>query len=412
MSTIKACRACDGMKLTTVLSLGETPLANSLVEASHRGEPEPRFSLDLVLCETCALLQITETVPPEIMFCDYRYFSSFSETMLKHAKTIAARLVKERGLGPSSLAAEIASNDGYLLKNYVGHGVPVLGIEPARNVAAVAEENGVRTVVEFFGRDLGAALAGKGTRADVLHANNVMAHVPDIRGVLAGARSFLKDDGVMVIETPYVKPMLDHCEFDTIYHEHLFYWSITALSAVANRVGLAIVDVEQLAIHGGSVRVFLQREDRPNRTAPGAAVTSLLAEEEAWGVSRPETYRAFATRVGGIKQELLALLRKLKAEGKTIAAYGAAAKGSTLLNHFGIGADVIDFVADRSTHKQGRFMPGVGIPIVAPEELLTRRPDYCVLLTWNFADEILAQQKSYRDGGGKFIVPVPKVTVR
>jgi SAM-dependent methyltransferase len=409
MTAIHSCRACDGERLTLVLSLGDTPLANSLVEPARRSEPEPRFPLDLVLCESCALLQITETVPPEVMFRDYRYFSSFSDTMLKHAATIADRLVKERRLGASSLAAEIASNDGYLLKNYVGHGVPVLGIEPARNVAAVAEEQGVRTIVEFFGRELGAELASKGTRADVLHANNVLAHVPDIRGVLAGAQAFLKDDGVMVIETPYVKPMLDHCEFDTIYHEHLFYWSITAFAAVARRVGLEVIDVEQLAIHGGSMRLFLQQK---GTSAPSAAVTSLLAAEEAWGVNRPETYRAFATRVGGLKTELVALLRKLKAEGKSIAAYGAAAKGSTLLNHFGIGADVIDFVADRSTHKQGRLMPGVGIPIVAPEELLAKRPDYCVLLTWNFADEILAQQQAYRDAGGKFIVPVPQVVIR
>lgn len=409
MTAIHACRACDAERLTLVLSLGETPLANSLVEPARRSEPEPRFPLDLVLCESCALLQITETVPPEIMFRDYRYFSSFSETMLKHAAAIADRLVKERGLGPSSLAAEIASNDGYLLKNYVRHGVPVLGIEPARNVAAVAEENGVRTIVEFFGRELGAELASKGTRADVLHANNVLAHVPDIRGVLAGAQAFLKDDGVMVIETPYVKPMLDHCEFDTIYHEHLFYWSITAFAAVARRVGLEVVDAEQLAIHGGSVRLFLRQK---GNAAPSAAVTKLLADEAAWGVSRPETYRAFAARVGALKEELVSLLRKLKSEGKSIAAYGAAAKGSTLLNHFGIGADLIDFVADRSTHKQGRLMPGVGIPIVGPDELAKRRPDYCVLLTWNFADEILAQQQAYRDGGGKFIVPVPSVVVR
>jgi SAM-dependent methyltransferase len=412
MSTIEACRACDGTALTLVLSLGQTPLANSLVEPAQRGEPEPRFPLDVVLCESCALLQITETVPPEVMFRDYRYFSSFSETMLKHAAAIAGRLVKDRALGPSSLAAEIASNDGYLLKNYVAHGVPVLGIEPARNVAAVAEAAGVRTVVEFFGDELGRDLAAKGMRADVLHANNVMAHVPDIRGVLAGARAFLSDDGVMVIESPYVKPMLDHCEFDTIYHEHLFYWSITALGAVARRVGLEIVDVEQLAIHGGSVRVFLQRDDRKKRNSPSDAVTALLAEEQAWGVSRPEPYRAFAARVSALKQELVALLKRLKSEGKTIAGYGAAAKGSTLLNHFGIGAELIDFIADRSTYKQGRFMPGVGIPIVGPEALVERRPDYCLLLTWNFADEILAQQKAYRDAGGKFIVPVPTVTVR
>ena len=411
MTAIHACRACDGTKLTRVLDLGETPLANSLVEAHRRSEPEPRYPLGLVLCESCALLQITETVPPEILFRDYRYFSSFSDTMLKHARAITERLVRDRQLGKDSLAAEIASNDGYLLKNYVELGVPVLGIEPALNVAKVAEERGVRTLADFFGKDLGEKLAREGQRADVIHANNVMAHVPDIRGVLAGVHAFLKDEGVFVMESPYVKPMLDHCEFDTIYHEHLFYWSLTALRAVAASVGLEIVDVEPLAIHGGSVRVSMMRKG-PACVAPSEAVRKLLAEEEGWGVRRAEAYAPFAARVGRLKAELVALLRKLKGEGKTLAAYGAAAKGSTLLNHFGIGSDLLDFVADRSTHKQGRFMPGVGIPIVAPEALLERKPDYCLLLTWNFAEEILAQQTDYRQAGGKFIVPVPEVTVR
>lgn len=410
MSRITACRACDGTRLARVLDLGETPLANSLVEASRRGEPEPRYPLELVLCESCALLQITETVPPEILFRDYRYFSSFSDTMLKHARAITERLVRDRKLGKDSLAAEIASNDGYLLKNYVEMGVPVLGIEPALNVAKVAEEKGVRTLAEFFGKELGEDLAKKGMRADVIHANNVMAHVPDIRGVLAGVFAFLKDDGVFVMESPYVEPMLEHCEFDTIYHEHLFYWSITALRAVAASVGLEVVDVEHLAIHGGSVRVSMMRKGP--KAEPSDAVKKLLAHEESWGVRKAEAYAPFAARVGRLKTELVALLRKLKGEGKTIAAYGAAAKGSTLLNHFGIGKDLLDFVADRSTHKQGRFMPGVDIPIVAPEALLEKKPDYCLLLTWNFADEILAQQSAYRAAGGKFIVPVPEVTIR
>lgn len=408
MTTIRACRACDAERLATILSLGETPLANALVDPAKAGGPEPRYPLDLVLCHGCSLLQITETVPPEVLFRDYRYFSSFSETMLKHANAIAQRLAHDRKLGPTSLAAEIASNDGYLLKNYVAKGIPVLGIEPARNVARVAEENGVRTVAEFFGRDVGAQLAANGMRADVIHANNVMAHVPDIRGVLAGVHAFLKDDGVFVMETPYVKPMLDHCEFDTIYHEHLFYWSLSALEAAARRAGLAVVDVERLPIHGGSIRVYMQRE---GAAAPSSAVAALLAEERAWHVGQADAYRPFAERVARLKTDLVELVRRLKAEGKSIAAYGAAAKGSTLLNHFGIGRDLIDFVADRSIHKQGRLMPGIGIPIVAAEELASRRPDYCLLLTWNFAEEILAQQQSYRDGGGKFIVPVPEVRV-
>ncbi len=408
MTTISHCRACGASRLAMILSLGETPLANALVEESRRGEPEPRYPLDLVLCEACSLVQITVTVPPEILFRDYRYFSSFSDTMLKHADAIAGRLTTELGLGPESLAAEIASNDGYLLKAYVRRGVPVLGIEPARNVAKVAEEDGVRTIAEFFGADLGRKLAADGLRADVLHANNVMAHVPDIRGVLAGVEAFLKDDGRFVMETPYVRPMLDHCEFDTIYHEHLFYWSMTALSNVAASVGLTVVDVEDLPIHGGSIRVSMKRK---GRGAPSQAVVERLATEKSWSVTAPSAYRPFADRVGQLKRELVALVSELKSEGHTIAAYGAAAKGSTLLNHFGIGKDVLDFVVDRSTHKQGRRMPGIDVPIVAAEELARRRPDYCLLLTWNFTDEILAQQKAYRDAGGKFIIPIPEVRI-
>lgn len=410
MSTITACRACGGTALHCVLSLGETPLANALVDAADRGRPEARYPLELVRCGTCTLLQITETVPPDILFRDYRYFSSFSETMLRHAEALTSRLIAERALGASSLAAEIASNDGYLLRGYVAKGVPVLGIEPARNIAKVAEERGVRTVAEFFGADLAESLAAKGLRADVLHANNVMAHVPDIRGVLRGVRTFLADDGLFVLETPYIEPMLAHREFDTIYHEHLFYWSLTALVRVLSLERLVPVDVERLAIHGGSIRVHIQREEL--REHQKASVTSLLAAESGWGVGSAAPYDAFAARVAALKTELVGTLREFKAAGRSIAAYGAAAKGSTLLNHFGIGADVIDFVVDRSPEKQGRFMPGVDVPILPPEELLARRPDYCLLLTWNFAEEIMQQQRAYRDAGGRFIVPIPDVVIR
>lgn len=391
-----------------VLSLGQMPLANALVRAEDAGTPDARFPLELVFCTGCSLLQITETVPPEILFRDYRYFSSFSETMVKHARAIATRLVTERKLGPNSLAAEIASNDGYLLKAYVDAGVPVLGIEPARNIAKVAEEKGVRTIAEFFGKELAERLAAEGKRADVLHANNVMAHVPDINGVVAGIKAFLADTGVFVTESPHVVPMIDHVEFDTIYHEHLFYYSLTAQKALYERHGLAIVDVEKLPIHGGSIRTFVQHA---GAAKPSAAVEKLLEEEAKWGVASVAAYRSFADRVASLKTTLTSMLADLKKQGKTVAAYGAAAKGTTLLNHFGIGKDVLDFVVDRSTEKQGRLVPGVRLPILAPEALLEKKPDYVLLLTWNFADEILAQQKPYRDGGGKFIVPIPEVKV-
>ena len=329
--------------------------------------------------------------------------------MLRHAKDIADRMVTELSLDKTSLAAEIASNDGYLLKNYVARGIPVLGIEPARNIAKVAEENGVRTIADFFGKDLATRLASEGTRANVLHANNVMAHVPDINGVVAGVAAFLAPDGVFVTESPYAKQMVDHTEFDTIYHEHLFYYSLTAQSALFERHGLFVADVLELPIHGGSIRTFVKQK---GAGAPTARVTELLAREQAWGVRKLAAYLPFRDRVAALKKSLTELIAKLKADGKTIAAYGAAAKGSTLLNTFGIGRESLDFVADRSVHKHGRTMPGLEIPIVPAEALLERRPDYTLLLTWNFADEILAQQKAYRERGGKFIVPIPEVTIR
>jgi SAM-dependent methyltransferase len=409
VSAVATCRSCDSGNLELILSLGKTPLANSLVGDATAG-PEATYPLDLVFCPTCTLVQITETVPPEELFREYLYFSSFSDTMLAHARELTKRFVAERRLGASSLAVEIASNDGYLLQYYKAAGVPVLGIEPARNVARVAiEERGIPTVTEFFGNALGERLAGEGKHADVLHANNVLAHVADLNGFVAGIREILSSDGVAALEFPYVGEMIDRCEFDTIYHEHLCYFSLTALVHLFGRQGLKAVAVEKIPIHGGSLLLQVTRADAP--TAPQPSVEALLTEERDRGLTGPEFYRDFARRVNGLKADLRALLSKLKAEGRTVAAYGAAAKGSTLLNTFGIGRESLDFVADRSTHKQGRFMPGVRIPIVSPDRLREAMPDYTLLLTWNFADEILSQQAEYRKRGGKFIVPVPEVRV-
>ena len=409
MSTQATCRSCGKGELRLVLSLGLSPLANALLtEAQLAGpEAEEKFPLDLAFCSHCSLLQITETVPPEKMFRDYLYFSSFSDTMVKHAAAIANRLTDERKLGKDSLVLEIASNDGYLLQHYAKRGVPVLGIEPARNIAKVAvEERGIRTIAEFFGKELAESLVKGGERADVIHANNVLAHVPDLNGVIEGVAIALKDDGVAVIEAPYAKELVDHREFDTIYHEHLCYFSLTALDNLVDRHGLVVSHVERLPIHGGSLRIFVSKKSAASR---GPAVLELLAIEAAGGVATIAPFLDFARRVDELKTELVRVLKDLKAKGKSIAAYGAAAKGSTLLNYFGIGADTLDFVADRSTYKQGRYMPGVHIPVVAPSELTRRQPDACLLLTWNFADEILAQQKEYRDKGGLFIIPIPEV---
>lgn len=404
------CRSCGSSELADVLDLGRTPLANALVRADELAQDERTFPLKLVFCPACVLVQITESVPPEHLFRNYLYFSSFSETMLRHARDIATRLIATRGLDQHSLVVEAASNDGYLLQYYKQAGVAVLGIEPAKNIAAQAErERGVPTLSEFFGAELAARLAGEGRRADVFHANNVLAHVPDLNGFVAGIATMLTPTGVAVVEAPYVKDMIDGVEFDTIYHEHLCYFSMTALDALFRRHGLIIVDVEHLEIHGGSLRIFASPTAKA--AEPSNAVREMLAAEKRAGIGEFRYYQSFADAVAALRARLVGALRELKAAGKTIAAYGASAKGSTLLNTFGIGKELLDFVVDRSTHKQGCYTPGTHLPILAPEHLATAMPDYVLLLTWNFADEILAQQAEYRRRGGKFIVPLPAFRV-
>ncbi len=403
-----ACRICGQVGLNSILSLGKTPLANALLREDQLGDGENTWPLELAWCPDCSLAQITETVPPEILFREYSYFSSFSDTMVAHAKTIADRLRETRKLGPNSLAVEIASNDGYLLQWYHKAGIPVLGIEPAQNIARVAEsERGVRTISEFFGREIAEKLAMSGQRADVIHANNVLAHVADLNGVVAGFAAMLKPDGVVVVEAPYLKDLLDHVEFDTIYHEHLCYFSLTALTRLFQQHGLTIVDVERLKIHGGSLRIFAVHT---NSAEVQPSVLRLLNEESTW-VRDAKSYATFGKRVETLRSELISLLDSLKAKGKRIAVYGASAKGSTLLNYFGIGQKQLDFVVDRSTVKQGLYTPGTRLKICDPSRLVTDQPDYCLLLTWNFADEILKQQAQYRQQGGKFIIPIPEVRV-
>jgi SAM-dependent methyltransferase len=393
-----------------VLSLGAMPLANALVEPERAGEPEPAYPLDLVRCRSCTLVQITETLPPETLFRQYAYFSSFSDTMVEHARRLVTRLIAERGLGAGSLAMEVASNDGYLLQHYVAAGVPVVGIEPAENIAAVARDRGVRTETAFFGEGFARELAGRGDQADAIHANNVLAHVADLPGFVAGLRTALKGGGLAVVEVPYVKDLLDRCEFDTIYHEHLCYFSLTALDRLLTRQGLTAVHVERLPIHGGSIRLFAAHE----KSAPPydrAEVDALLQEERGWGVDAAAVYEQFAGRVAAWKIAINVLFDDLKRRGRRIAAYGAAAKGATLLNFAGIDHNTIEFVVDRSTYKQGKLMPGSQLPIRPPSALLDEQPDYALLLTWNFADEVLAQQEEFRRRGGKFIIPIPEPRV-
>lgn len=399
------CRVCAKAALDQVLSLGRMPLANALLTAEQFDQPEPTYPLDLVFCSNCALVEITETVPPEKLFREYRYFSSFSDSMLLHAQKMAHHLIKTRQLDSSSLVVELASNDGYLLQYFVAKGVPVFGIEPAVNVARVAEKKGVRTLCEFFGESLARKLRDNGRAADVIIANNVLAHVADLNGFVEGVRILLKKDGIGVIEVPYVRDMINRCEFDTIYHEHLCYFSLTSLDWLFRKHRLIVADVERIPVHGGSLRLFVTHE---SRTEQSDAVHRLAQEEAAWGIDRLNSYLDFGRKAEQIRISLRRLLEGFKQEGKCIAAYGAAAKGAVLLNYCGIGKETLDFVVDRSPHKQGCYMPGVHVPIHEPSRLLEELPDYTLLLAWNLTDEILEQQTEYRRRGGKFILPIPE----
>jgi len=399
-----ACRSCGASDLVPFLSLGRMPLVDAFVREEDRAEPDPRFPLGVALCPSCSLVQILETVPPETLFVEnYHYFSSFSDALLDHARRNVESLIASRGLGAESLVIELASNDGYLLQFFRDRGIPVLGIDPSPGPAEAAIAKGIPTLREFFGVELAWRLRREGRRADVIIANNVLAHVPDLNGFVAGIGILLADDGVAAIEAPYLKDLIDRCEFDTIYHEHHSYFSVTALSALFRRHGLSLNRLEHHPIHGGSLRIFVERREN---TSP--IVREYLAREEADGLARPAYYRDFAARVASVRDDLLRLLRGIRARGGRIAAYGAAAKGSVLLNYAGIGTDLIEFVADRNIHKQWRYMPGVRIPIRAPEEILREMPAYVLLLAWNFKDEILRQQAAYRERGGRFIVPIPR----
>jgi SAM-dependent methyltransferase len=404
----RPCLGCGDQLPPAFLDLGRTPLANAYVAEAPDCTDEETFPLAVAYCDSCHLVQLADTVSPEKMFSEYAYFSSYSESFLEHARQMAESYIDRFKLVPGSRVLEIASNDGYLLRHFRQHGIEVLGIDPARNIAAEANRRGIPTLCRFFGEGVVPEIVSNYGKADLIVGNNVLAHVPGINDFLSAVAAGLRPDGAAVFECPYLGELLNKVEFDTIYHEHVFYYSLNAMKILAERAGLELFDVVLQRVHGGSLRIFLQL---PGARPIAQSVETMRSEEVRIGLTSRARYASFAAQVCKLKGQLCSMLTEIKEGGNRIAAYGAPAKGNTLLNYCGIGRELIDFTVDRSPHKQGRLLPGSHLPILPPEELLARMPEYTVILPWNLADEIVEQQKAYMRAGGRFIVPVPSPRV-
>ena len=408
--TLPDCRFCGAPLTESFADLGLTPLSNAFIAPERAAEPERFHPLHAFVCSACRLVQLDQAESPQAIFSDYLYFSSYAESWLRHAERYTVEMTARFGLNHGSRVVEVASNDGYLLRYFRRAGIPVLGIEPAANVAQVAAASGIPTEVAFLGRDTAARLRAQGAAADLLVANNVLAHVPDLNDFVAGLGMLLQPDGVLTIEVPHLLRLIQNNQFDTIYHEHFSYFSLLAVERVLAAHGLRVFDVTQLPTHGGSLRIFACHAASA-RHARGSAAEAVLAQEHAAGLDGPDAYRRFGEQVVRGKCELLAFCIDAYRAGKRIAGYGAPAKGNTLLNYCGIGPELLPFTVDRSPHKQGMLLPGSRIPVRAPDAILAERPDYVLILPWNLRDEVMAQMAAIRTWGGRFVLPIPSVQV-
>ena len=405
-----SCRFCGSPVHDTFADLGSSPLANSYLSAAQCSAGEVYYPLHARVCARCFLVQLEEFEAPDDIFSDYAYFSSYSDSWLRHARDYTALMIERFGLGAESRVVEIASNDGYLLQYFAERGVPVLGIEPAANIAAAAEAKGIRSRVEFFGTESARRLVADGESADLLLGNNVLAHVPDLNDFVEGMRIALKPAGILTMEFPHLLRLIAENQFDTIYHEHFSYLSFLTVEQVFAAHGLTLFDVEELPTHGGSLRIYGRHADAP-APAVSPRVSRLREDERRAGLDRVETYAAFGERVRETKRRLLDFLIQAKDAGRTIVGYGAPAKGNTLLNYCGVRTDFLDYTVDRSPHKQGRFLPGTHIPILGPERIRETRPDFVLILPWNLREEIIAQMSFIGEWGGRFVTPIPEPRV-
>ncbi len=404
------CRFCRKSLKHTFVDVGMSPLSNAFLRQEQLNSAEKFYPLHAYVCEDCLLVQLEQFESPDQIFSDYAYFSSYSDSWLRHAKAYTELMVERFGFNPSSQVIEIASNDGYLLQYFQQKGIPVLGIEPAANVARVAEDKGIPSLVKFFGVETAKALASEGKSADLLLGNNVLAHVPDLNDFVAGMKIVLKPQGILTMEFPHLLQLVEQNQFDTIYHEHFSYFSFLTVEKVFAAHGLTLFDVEELPTHGGSLRIYARHEDA-EAIVVNERVIQLKAKEVQAGLDQIETYLGFSEQVKSTKRKLLSFLIEVKNQGKSIVGYGAPAKGNTLLNYCGIRTDLLDYTCDRSPHKQGSFLPGTHIPIYHPDRIRETKPDYLLILPWNLKDEIMQQMAHIREWGGQFVVPIPQVEV-